>query len=347
MRPSTQLRVLQSTKNPESVPTTKLMSPKVGTLDRSTLVENKIETFVHKMQDALAGKPLFTEEIEFSPNILFHGTSSLFEDKIDSSGLRYTTRAYNKNDLDFILASFEGIWWGGKANAGLPVLASYSREDFNRGDGSTKPVFLAETSARAGLYSIRDYAGGETARAIRAAVRDLTDYCSDLDVRLEALKDAWRSRVGSVKALLPSHLADQNLDQLELRSLHDVWIAVKDKLPASNAPEPASDIAWLYKRMPELRQIGDKAEALLKEHTHGIVYAVRLHEEDLEKMKWRSGGVAFVGEISNDQLIAKAVIDPGLDAMVARNSFSKCTEILLRKFANKAHLINRLSAHNA
>src|SRR5947207_4917055 len=50
---------------------------------------------------------------------------------------------------------------------------------------SSDLIFLAETSIRAALYASREWAGGETARALRYAFKDLRSYLTSEDVGRE------------------------------------------------------------------------------------------------------------------------------------------------------------------
>ena len=64
---------------------------------------------------------------------------------------------------------------------GFGVLAAFTAGDF--GGEEKKPIFLAETDARAALFATVDFAGGETARAIRKAIDDLDRFMKSRELR--------------------------------------------------------------------------------------------------------------------------------------------------------------------
>jgi hypothetical protein len=120
-----------------------------------------------------------------------------------------------------VCSLFQRLGWAGQHAGGYPVLWPFSLlHDF--GSGDSKPIFLAETAHRALLFASRDFAGGETARALYFALEDLQRLATDDAVELEYLQRLARDRgdaaSGSALGLLRSGWLDQELAGLaELR----------------------------------------------------------------------------------------------------------------------------------
>jgi hypothetical protein len=109
-----------------------------------------------------------------------------------------------------------------------------------------KPIFLAESSYRAMLFACSDFAGGETARAMRAAIADLRLY----------------------------------RDRPETREQHREYTAhEREELRQRNARLPPElqvvDLSWLDEQLASLGRIDAMLKDLRAKHRHGVVYAIR------------------------------------------------------------------------
>ena len=76
-----------------------------------------------------------SSEIRADPRFLvvYHGTSSVFEQDIEDRGLEPFNRLFDPRDVDRVREAFENLRWYGSADSGYMFLASYSRER-HRGD---------------------------------------------------------------------------------------------------------------------------------------------------------------------------------------------------------------------
>lgn len=122
-----------------------------------------------------ATKELFPDVISKDDWIVYHGTSSLYEFEIDSSGFRPSSHIAGKEEVQAVVSVYERMNWAGAHGGGFPVLKAFSLEH-DLADPRGKHVYFAESSCRASLYAMRDFAGGECARALRHALRDLQEY---------------------------------------------------------------------------------------------------------------------------------------------------------------------------
>src|ERR1035441_10994885 len=65
--------------------------------------------------------------------VVYHGTSSVFEQEIEDRGLEPFNRLFDPQDVDRVRGAFDNLGWYGAADSGYMFLASYSR-DRHRGD---------------------------------------------------------------------------------------------------------------------------------------------------------------------------------------------------------------------
>ena len=175
--------------------------------------------------------------------VVYHGTSSVFEQDIEDRGLEPFNRLFDPRDVDRVRDAFHDLGWYGSADSGYMFLASYSR-DRHRGDGQC--VYCCSYPNAGLLFSTREFAGGETARQLRKAFRELERLVSTPDLR-----DIVRRR-----------LADNPRNRGVNR-------------------DPDAALASVSTLLTELAPLRDKLERLVADHKYGIDYAVQLQREYL------------------------------------------------------------------
>lgn len=117
----------------------------------------------------------FPHSVWRDPNVLYHGSSSIYEQAIECDGLLPGASLFSLAELKAVVGLFHTIRWSGSSLASLAVLEPFSiQHDYSERIG--KPVFFAETGHRACLYASYDWAGGEVARAVRYCMRELWSY---------------------------------------------------------------------------------------------------------------------------------------------------------------------------
>jgi hypothetical protein len=173
--------------------------------------------------------------------VVYHGTSSVFEQEIEDRGLEPFNRLFDPQDVDRVRGAFDNLGWYGAADSGYMFLASYSR-DRHRGDRQN--VYCCSYPNASLLFSTREFAGGETARQLRKAFRDLERLVSTPDLR-----DAVRRR-------LAAHPRDCGVDR-----------------------DPDEVLASVSTLLIEPGPLRDKLECLVADHKYGVVYAVQLRME--------------------------------------------------------------------
>jgi hypothetical protein len=159
------------------------------------------------------GPYLFGDQVDSDPWVAFHGTSSVFEAEIDSTGLNSNRALFSRTEIAAVVDIFGRIDWAGEHLGGFVVLKPWSL-GFDRASGEMPPLYLAESSHRAALYATRDFSGGEAARALRYAFQDLRRYADGSAGEGTALDREWVGsqieRLGSTEktalGLLENHL---------------------------------------------------------------------------------------------------------------------------------------------
>lgn len=211
---------------------------------------------------------LFPTAIEDDPWMLFHGTSGSNEAEIESHGLAWTPTTYSREEVAGVCSVFGELNWAGFSHGGYAVLKPFSL-DHDFAHGSMKPIYLAETSFRAVTFASQDFAGGETARALRYAMNDLTRLLSFATLQTQPT-DAERRSLSDLKSF---------------------------------------SVDWLRIKINDLTEVQRRAGLKYDKHTHGVVYCVRCDESLVSQLCWhRPMGVKALGTISTRQLAAKVVI---------------------------------------
>jgi hypothetical protein len=210
---------------------------------------------------------LFPADVEDDLWIFYHATSSTLEDQIDSEGLGWRPRIYSKQDLEAIDEVYSTMKWDGIDFAGIPIIRLCSlRYDF--GNSDLKPMYFRESSIRSLIYATSDWAGGESARAIRRAMHDLNIYLDDETVR--------QAHTCDLRMTISTKVAPVNLN-------------------------------WLAERIDELTPLWRRCEALKEKHRYGVVYAVRFEDTDLPYCSFDGGtGLRCNRQLDESRLVAKA-----------------------------------------
>src|SRR3979411_3147298 len=102
--------------------------------------------------------------------------------EIDQTGI-CAFRIFTEKEIANLVSIYRSINWYGRRAGGFAVLSTFT---WYRTIGlSVRPIYLSDNPERCLLYSTKDFAGGETARAIRLAVEDLFDYAENEELRQE------------------------------------------------------------------------------------------------------------------------------------------------------------------
>jgi hypothetical protein len=208
--------------------------------------------------------------------VAFHGTSSINENQIEKTGI-HAPQIFTEEEITNLVSVYRSINWYGQQRGGFPSLSTFT---WNRTVGaSIRPLYLSDYPERCLLYSTEDFAGGETARAIRYAAKDLFDYAANEELQQE----------------------HYNLQRRECESLVSMG--------AMPTPVIRPNLDWLRLKLTEIEPLLDKANSLKDQHQWGVLYAIRFLPTDLQRLA--SGGpegIQYFGEVGQEQIIGRARI---------------------------------------
>ncbi len=218
---------------------------------------------------------LFESDIDQDPWVQYHATSSSYEERIDAQGLQWSGNIVSAADILDVICVFRSMNWYGVHKGGYTVLGSFSLADFQGED--FKPICFSVHSLFSLLYAERDFAGGETARALRYAIRDLELYLTEESIRDKHLHKQRRSAISLVSQnAVPGRVVRVNLN-------------------------------WLEEKVKQLQPLRERCDALKENYEHGVVYAVQFTREDIPVLSPSySMGIRCYAPIPPEKLVAKA-----------------------------------------
>ena len=231
---------------------------------------------------------LFEPTIERDPWIHYHATSSLSETSIDGKGIEWTKGLYTAQEVRDVVGVFDSINWVPDQLGGYSVLKAYSLgSDFQGSDH--KPTYFRERAMRSLCYATKEFAGGETARGLRLALRDLDRYSTDESLRAEHYE---RSRSYAISQ------AQQGQVPSRVIRVNCVWLQ-----------EVVAGFADLRKRCEDYEQ----------RYEHGVVYAVRFTREDVPWLTWcGASGLRCYKPLPKERIVDKVRITDCTESMGVR-----------------------------
>ena len=265
---------------------------------------------------------LFSDKTEEDPWVLYHGTSSIAEEKIEAKGLTSLSPSYSIEEVKEVLAIFDGLYWKGSGNysaAGYSVLKSYSKDFDYNSDGSKKIFFHPTISF---VHCSEDFAGGETSRALRYCFKDLGNYLANPENRkssiLRRCKDIHDS-LGGIETILPPELLNLK-EQVSVDDLMSLIEFLQKKLPRPehwNNYRPSDsrlrvpdDAEWVKLGLERTKSIEKRCLATTADFRYGVIYAVKFAEADLEILKDGGTMAIYTSEPVNPKKIIEKVKIP-------------------------------------
>ncbi len=269
---------------------------------------------------------VFPDELLEDKWLGFHGTSSINEAAIEKEGIRWNVPPWSVEDLKRIAAIFRRMEWPGRDSGGYPVLKVFTLKSDYHG-GHCKPIFIGETAERCVTFATRDFAGGETARALRRAFRDLSEFLAHEHIRKEWRATRWRNRLARLGTEYPEWIAKvrpiESTDE-QLKAL--VQYQINAGVPGQEMPWP-EDLAWIEQQVRSLAGIAEHAAAMWQNHRYGVIYAIKFSEADLATLEDRTSmGIAVHSPIPVDRIMAKAIVP--IDATIVHREADRLIELL-------------------
>jgi hypothetical protein len=203
-------------------------------------IDMNIPVFPFEEATELKPNNPFPNYISEDPNVLYHGTSSLYEQSIENTGLCVNTSTFTKEEIEEVCTLFDCVKWPNKRFWSESNLRNYTlNHDFKNPD--LKPLYLAECSERASLYASIEFAGGEIARAVRNTFKDLEKLINDPQELVKEKEAIERDTLYTGRTVLDY---DLSLDILQLK-------------------------------LKELKSYKEKAAISLENFQYGLIYAVK------------------------------------------------------------------------
>ena len=224
---------------------------------------------------------VFPDEIENDPWVMYHGTTSCNSTSIEQNGFIWGDGTVSKSEIQKIVGVYTRMNWCGTDTSSLNVLVNFSLgQDFGENDSSV--IYFAETSKRALLYANRLFAGGEKLYGVRNSIGQLQRYLNDPKVR----QAHWKY----------------------MKSEYDSLVFNNAMSPEASRPVEV-DLTWLSSQLSLMSETHSVAENAYQQHEHGIIYAVKVDERDLETLELhRTMGIKSKDLISPSKIIGKAII---------------------------------------
>jgi hypothetical protein len=276
-----------------------------------------VKVYTYDPSQVVAQKCPFQNDFATDGWVAYHGTCSIAEASIERNGFAWKDDTYSLADIEAVANVFRQLSWEGESGDGFAVLASFSTSDFRHLPGSNrKPIFFSATSKRSLLYASREWAGGETARALRLAFRDLHDFLTSHVFRREMLWQAWQQAAGSIdRDELPEDCRPDSVEAITFDHYYRLLLYCLRRNPNSGplfvrgtAPVKFTE-QWLADQLIELQPLRERSNEPEKRYEYGIIYAVKFHESDLPYLKKNNKDLISLASISSDRIVAKALID--------------------------------------
>jgi len=257
-------------------------------------------------------------------SIAYHGTSSAAEIAIEKSGFQWNDTVYSRSDIEAVANVFRQLGWAGWSRGGFPVLGSFSTGDFRHlGDSDQKPIFFSAASKRALLYASRDWAGGETARALRIAFEDLDAFLNSQDFRRKVLWHEWQRLWHAWHELAPTFGRDpeipqaympDSIDNIAFDHFYYLRMQLREVIPSEDALFQGAEAVsftegWLREKLIELQPLRERCNRPKTDYAYGVVYAVRFYEEDLDQLVNNNRDLISLVPVAPARIAAKALID--------------------------------------
>jgi hypothetical protein len=231
------------------------------------LIEETAEALVNK-------KTWFPPEIESDPWVVYHGTSSVFEESIDRDGIQCGSTHLDEAALICATIIKTTEWYDDSATTSL---TAYSIPRI----AQEAPFFCGLFPPKSLIYTSREFAGGETARALRRIIPKLIDVAFENPDFFEKKFEEDRQKCIN-KAKIGSFTQDKVLKV---------------------------NLNWLKEKNAVLRKFLPGLVDIHKKHRYGVVYALKLESEDVPLASYGStGGLMIHKLMPARKCVAKLIV---------------------------------------
>lgn len=208
--------------------------------------------------------------------VAYHGTSSVFADRLESEGLKADNGVWTPEDCRAVCDAFKKLHWLGLNNGGYLILGAWGPNRDVRVSGK-RHIYLAESYSQAAVYG---RAPGETSQTLLRSLEDLLSFQTDGELRAE--------HVDSLK---------RKLHEPEFSSAREDVLA---------AILLAENIEWLVLLNRVFKPLLEQLRQITSQHQR-VVYAVLLDKSTLGGGAFSQPmGIEVTKNVPPSQIIAKA-----------------------------------------
>ncbi|MFC1621279.1 hypothetical protein ACFL2G_03135, partial [Candidatus Omnitrophota bacterium] len=246
----------------------------------------------------------FPLEIANDPDILYHGTSTLWSSMIESEGFKIKW-PIRLEDILILIRQYEKMGWNGINADGYIVLRTFSIGcDFKEAHNKL-PSFTY-------LYRLaRNYAsrpGGETFTAIIIAIQNLYSYLEDNNIRKE-----HHNELNFIVLNNENLLKQVTVKNKSYESLKTETIEYKNKLSYLN------NLSLLTKDIEKLRDLRKRILQSTKKSLP-VVYALKTSLDGIDFSKIHISDIRFARPIESKEIIGKAVFPNGAKHVISSST---------------------------
>ena len=216
----------------------------------------------------------FPPEIENDPWVVYHGTSSVFEEKIERSGLQCGSLHLNEAVLRCATLIKTTEWY---EDAAAFSLVAFSCPRIT----SAPHFYCALFPQRASLYTRRMFAGGESAYALRRIITKLVESSKN---NMEFFDSRFRK------------LCQESIEKAKR------GMPTNDKILKVN-------IEWFNEKVAKLKEFLPQLVEVYNQHSYGVIYALKIEPEDVAAAIYlHNDGFRVYKPIPHAKCIAKLII---------------------------------------
>jgi hypothetical protein len=215
------------------------------------------------------------------PDILYHGTSNIFEADIDREGLR-TVSLLDDRISSVIVDIYKNTlfsFFDSSHGGGIDVIVPYYKNEISR--FGSRPLSFAFHPSRCTLYASRDFAGGEHIRSLYRAI----SYYKEL-LLSKNKRSAWENEFKQMLMNMPPEAK------------------YHDKLSINNPSFPLAELENKYSGIADSLTF---CHDIISKYEYGVIYAVDLSDFPTSRVSKEAKGL-YVHDTIPTKMIAGKII---------------------------------------
>lgn len=206
-------------------------------------------------------------------NVVYHGTSSNYSEKIEELGWKLNNPIYDMQDIKFVREKFDSLCY--ENSQGYVALRSWTLGDINQNLKRKRPSFASD------YWTARNYSrnnGGETLSFLFIAFNEFNNFINEKEL-VDKHWNKIKRELEKIKDLELKYYQNPNLKSQRNKDFEDY---IRDnKKRYSLALKNIVNKDYLKEICDAFRVIKRKYIRYVKSH-HGVVYAIRIEPDWFE-----------------------------------------------------------------